>query len=440
MSTRPPNPVSLKMLRPLMKVPSVRVVTTVVLAVLGLTACSGGAPATKVDVTGQVVSTFNVPVTDVSVASQGQTITTNDAGEFTLTGLTVPYDLAVWNQAEGWLHVYEGLSSSAPLLAEPSTFTYNGPSYGTTITGSLASSHFPLGSDQHVRLCLSGLQGGQPRCAAVDRATATYSMSPTWFESESVDVTLHGFLFATDAVGSPVSYLGYTTVPLTLRNAVPIVFTDPLELGPALETSEVEVTFGGPVAPIYGAGAVQLAPDLALAVWTGMNPSQSQTVRMPVIPGSTYTFLGAASLLQLGWQAGVTGPSATVNLPPLLVPVTPADTATGVTTGTEFTVASTGIGTNTFSWSHPMDDLVVHVTTTRNTVTIPDLAEYGLTLPAGTTLEWGVLRSNKPLEDGGSAVALDYYGFLMLGEGGSRGLEGSGSITGFEPLEFTTAP
>lgn len=440
MSTRTPTPASCMPVGSAGPLRVVRVLAAAVVAIFVLVACGGGPPVTKVDVTGKIVSRYNVPVNGVSVASQGQTITTNDAGEFSLADLTVPYDLAVWNQVEGWLHVYEGLSSSAPLLAEPSTMAYTGPSYGTTITGSLTSSHFPLGSDQHVRLCLSGLQGGQLHCAEVDRATATYSMSPAWFESESVDVTLHGFLFATDAAGSPVSYLGYTTVPLTLRNAVPTVFTDPLELGPALETVEVEVTFDGPVAPVYGGAAVQVAPDLGLAVWTGLNPSQSQTVKMPVIAGATYTFLGAASVLQFGWQAGVTGPSATVSVPPLLMPLAPADMATGITTATDFAITSSGVGTNTFSWSNPTDDLAVHVTTARNSVTIPELDDYGLTLPADTALTWGVTRTHKPMENGGTATVMDYYGFLMLGEGGSRGLEGSGSITGSEPLGFTTAP
>src|SRR5690606_10807417 len=72
---------------------------------------------TSLSVSGRVVSLLDIPVAGASVRSQGDSDITDADGTFTLSGLSTPYDLAIWNQADAWVQIFEGLTTPDPLLA-----------------------------------------------------------------------------------------------------------------------------------------------------------------------------------------------------------------------------------------------------------------------------------------------------------------------------------
>src|SRR5690606_39170936 len=66
----------------------------------------------SLDVSGRVISIYDLPVPGVSVRSQGDSAVTDAQGNFSLSGLAVPYDLAIWNVAAEWVHVYKGFTAN----------------------------------------------------------------------------------------------------------------------------------------------------------------------------------------------------------------------------------------------------------------------------------------------------------------------------------------
>lgn len=88
-------------------------------------------------VTGHVVSISDFPVTGAAVGSQGDTAITDASGAFTLRGLSVPYDLSVWNTTEGWLLVYEQLTADELRLAPVAAAMLPATTRSATISGTL---------------------------------------------------------------------------------------------------------------------------------------------------------------------------------------------------------------------------------------------------------------------------------------------------------------
>jgi len=105
-------------------------------------------------VTGRVVTFVDGPVIGASVRAQGDSAVTDDTGAFTLTGLSVPYDLSVWNTAEEWVHVYEQLTSADVLLAPVGTDLAASP-MTATVSGNLTGDAIPVPTSQRVMVCAS---------------------------------------------------------------------------------------------------------------------------------------------------------------------------------------------------------------------------------------------------------------------------------------------
>ena len=112
---------------------------------------------TSLTVTGRVETALSRPLSGATVAAQGQTAFTSGTGDFTLAGLSVPYDLTVSSPADnGALHVYEGLSTTS-LLLRPAFVAGlpAAPAFGATISGSVVGG--ALGADEVAIVCVEGL-------------------------------------------------------------------------------------------------------------------------------------------------------------------------------------------------------------------------------------------------------------------------------------------
>lgn len=398
---------------------------------------------TSLTIAGRVASVNAGSISGAKVSSQGVEATTDGTGAFSLAGLAVPYDLSIWNTTGEWVHIYEGLTTSQPLVSPPyasSSVFYI--SRSATLTGNLTGGQIPVDVDQHVLVCVEGLTVVVLQCDFVSTGGTSYAMNINWRTFADLDVRVHALQIEHDGVaGFPVAYRGYTSAVLTLTDGVPA--SADLDLGTALATTAVAVELESPL-PIGGMVAgVEFGPNLLMLVAAPTSGATSHEVLMPVIDGVSYTFAAGVTASQpgLGWTRGVTGSTATVELPNILQSVSPPDGTTGVTTATSFTVVNPDGGPITHTWRQVPGDFAIGLTTMNSSSTLPDLAPYGLTLPAGTDLRWQPFAHSGTSSEGASIGNDQLYSILSLAIlGAAPALPDSGTFVVGEEREFTTAP
>lgn len=393
---------------------------------------------TSLSVTGRVVSIIESPAAGVFVGSQGENDITDADGYFTLTGLAVPYDLAVWSQADTWVQIYEGLTSTDLLLAPMTPVAPSGTPRSTTISGNLAGGVIPVAANQVVMVCIEGLDGTALGCDRVTPGQSDYSFPVQWYGPTTRSVRVHALQVQHDMPGYPTAYLGYTATATTLTDTVPAAVN--LTMGGALSTTTVDVDIDATDPLAATIAAVELGPYLAMPVSQVSSAATTHQFMMPVIDDASYTFLSAVDIDQFGWHADVTSTMATVPVPALPQLITPADMSTGVTTSTTFSAVIAIDGPNTFTWTENLSGLVVSLTTMSSSTTIPDLAPYGLALPAGSDFRWQVVSQSGDRVEDATRTLTDYYGLLLLLSQAATGYDGVGSSSFSATREFTTAP
>ena len=391
----------------------------------------------SLDVSGRLVSAYDLPLAGVAVRGQGDSAITDANGMFTLSGLSVPYDLAIWNTADEWVEIYQGLTSAEHVLApfgavEPSGVTaYNG-----LVTGALSGGQIPVPADQVVMVCVEGVDDRAVGCDIVQPTEDSYSLPVLWFNDSTRDVRVHALQVASDADLYPLAFPGYASQDLSLTDGE-VVAVD-LALGAQLGTSTVEVEVS-PVEVLEGTiGSVQLGPSLAVPVMFVETSSESHQVLMPDLPDVSYGFVGVADTNRIGWHAGVDGASASVSVP---IPVTltaPADAAVNIMPDAVFTADHQGSGPLSFLWF--AGDIIVRVVTMEPTASVPDLTEFGLALPAATQVSWQVVHHGGSTTDDAAYAVGDFFRYQMLLSPSSPGPSGQGGLWVSETREFTTAP
>jgi len=391
-------------------------------------------------VTGRVIATYGAPYAGASVSSQGDSAVTDADGTFTLSGLTVPYDLSVWSTADAWVHVYEGLTGTDPVLSPFEAISSSITStMSAEISGSLTGGAIPVGANQTVRVCVEGVDGPVSGCATVIPGISSYSFTANWLDSASRKVVLHALQVEADGSDTSFGYPGYTSAPLTITHASPV--TVDLDLGAALptETVTVDVETAGTLPGIVA--AVQVGPALLMAVGGVAAPDASVDVSMPVIPDASYTFIGGVALQAFGWQAGVTGSTATVTMPGDITLLTPPAAAPNVTTSTTFTVSTTPGTPVTFAWMLDSSDVTVAVTTMASSHTIPNLAPFGLAVPGNAPSTWLAVRHHGPTVDDATNLAYEQTNLgRLFFTGNAERFIGASSLVITPQRAFTTAP
>lgn len=394
-------------------------------------------------VNGRVVGPLNVALPGVNVGSQGENDLTDAGGNFTLTGLTVPYDLSAWSTADGWVQIYQGLSHDELLLAPMSGISATPPvTHSASVTGTLSGGVIPVGTDQVVQVCVEGIDGTAYGCGSVSPTETSYSLTANWYGPSVQEVRLHALQIEMNASSRPVAYLGYATADVVLDNGVAEVVN--LDLGSALPTTTVDVTIDYAGATNGILAAVQLGSTAAMPVVQALTPSPSGTEQllMPVIDGASYTFfaIGPASITQFGWQAQVTGTSSTVVVPELPVPITPADSATGVTTATNFTALNPQDGPLTFTFTESGSGPQVAVSTMDETIALPDLSPYGLSWTPAANVNWSVVGHTGASVEAATGALNDYYGLIAMIITGNTLAQGSGTFAISDSRTVTLAP
>ncbi len=366
------------------------------------------------------------PLIGATVASQGQTTFTDANGEFTLSGLSLPYDLVLSAAVDdGAIHVYEGLTTTAPLLRPTFAFlTFGGPSFGATVSGNFAGG--ALAADERVVVCLEGIAVAVVGCDRATSGDAGYSLSANWFAATNPSVRLHALHLEVDVDGVPTAYLGYETIEVNLADGgatlADLAF-DPVAGADLTGTTSQPAGYADTVLVVLA----RFGPNLSMALGGLESPGAAFSYPVPVLPGLSYdvVFIGTRPgdsvytwRNDVGLDAGALAIEAPAN------PIVPADGAVGVDLTTTF--ASSGVGgARTYLWTPNGVGPFIGLTTTRTSVTIPDPALGGFAPPVGASYDWLVLGHGD--DDADTAAAGGYLDFFALSFGissGGPGLDG----------------
>ncbi len=375
-------------------------------------------------VSGRVQQALNRPLIGATVASQGETAFTDATGAFTLSGLSLPYDLLV-SSAVGTdsMHVYEGLTSPTPVLRP--TFAVLGfiaPTVDTTVDGSLVAG--ALGADEAVIVCLEGVAIAVYGCDSLTTGDVAYSIAAAWFDGSNASVRLHALHFEIDADDVPTAFLGYETFLLDLSDGVAVIGAD-LDFDP-VASDDVTGTTDHPVA-LPDTNLLVLArfgPNLSMPIVEIPDPGATAfEVLVPVLPGLTYDVLFIGSTTGGGvitWKhdVGLDAGAFAVAAPAL--PVAPANATTGVDLATPFSSTAAG-GARTYFWGPDVVGPFFGLTTTRTNVTIPDPALGGFALPVGADYFWSLLgHGDDDVDTAAAGGYADYY-TILFGVSGAGG-------------------
>lgn len=401
-------------------------------------------------VNGRVVGLLGAPMAGVNVAIDGSIDTTDANGEFTIDGLSVPYDLAVYRTgADPSAHVFAGMTTATPEVLPYALGTMGGGFPSGTVEGSAPAA---VPANHGAVVCVEGVGMPVYGCDRLSPTETAYSTSATWAAGASATVRVHALELEVDADGYPVAYTGFgTSADDTVTDGGTTSAVDVASYA----STPTATTVSGTASPPAGftlenlLGASRVSSDLVMPVFDVFDAggvSTSYSLPMPNLGGGEFQLMAEArsgsGAGTYSWVAGLDG-SSSVSLPLPAPPamVSPANAATNVTTATSFTVASDANALNTFVFqTSAVGEPQFAVTTTSDTVNIPDLAGLGLPLPGATAYSWALIESGSVAtpDEGGVAWIADYYSALLAHMSGGPGVDAAGSITVTDERDFTT--
>lgn len=382
------------------------------------------------------------PIETLNLASQGQTAVVDlSDGGFSLSGLSVPYDIDLWTEdGTTYFHRFEGLSSPTPLL-QPASFGFVGPAeLNTTVVGQLLGGD-PVPAGRLIIVCIAGLDSVAFGCDRLGEGAVSYDISATWLSTIPEPARVVALYAEVDADGRPTLYRGYATVDLILQDGPPDQVADLPAFQP-IGSALLNATF-----TVEGAGSAVMAnvyakflPNLVLRIHSGplTAPNQLQLL-VPALPGMSYI---ATTEVGNRFAWGVSdGPE----MGAILVPSVPtlsglADMATGVDAETVFGSNHQG-RMRTYTWQPVGAGLRIFLTTARDQVNLPDIGAHGLALPAGADYRWTVLGHGTTSVELAAAQNIPSALLTILApDFGALGLTQNGALTVSAERQFQFAP
>ena len=327
---------------------------------------------------GQVLGLFGVPLTAVHVASQGETTVTDANGAFELDGLSTPYDLVLSTAVgSGGVHVFEGLTIAAPVFNPAFALDAGLPvPEGATVAGTVLGGAV-VAANREVIVCAEGLEQMAIGCDVVDPGGTTYVLDVAWFGPTTTSVRLHALHLQTGVDGVPTAYLGYETFDLSLSDGDGVARA--LALAPVATTLvEGVIAATGGMTITTATGAVRFGPQLSMQVFTSTALVDAVSVLMPAPPGATYDFVAVAdgpAGASIAWTVDQEGDFGLLAAPFPLTQGSPPDGTLGVDLTTPFT--STGSAQVRTYYFESVAGPQLALTTARTSVTVPDPTEAG---------------------------------------------------------------
>lgn len=404
----------------------------------------------RATVEGQVVNIAGIGVGSVNVAIDGTTTTTDAEGNFTVTGVSTPYDVTLNATASGdqYVHAFRGLETFEPELLPASGIAGSVTTFSSNVTVTVPTTP---PADHEALVCAEGLDQEVFGCTTISAGNTSSTLNVSWFESSTTSVRLHVLEFEQPSGDPPAAYDQYGTLSTTVSDGgtptenlsyngtVPSSTTLNFSLNPPTGFSVSDLTVSSEVSNTF-----------TMPLWNTLISSESQTVTVPNFNGSFDALAiagagGGSNATTVGWEPDLTaGSSTTVTFmtPPSIL--APSDGATGVDESTTFELNNVGSGAVTHLWqpAGTATSPVFAVTTMGPTATLPDGSPFGATLPPSTDFTWAAIatEAQNTMEAAGTGWIGRYYEALLGSTSGGAGAAASGGISTTDSNTVTTAP
>jgi hypothetical protein len=343
-----------------------------------------------IDVHGVVVGRVGAAA-NLTVRIQGHpTVMTDSSGAFTISGVTVPYDVAIVDSANKLAAVHQGLTRPNPTLVLPNPL-------GTMITGAVSGTFSGGKSGDSTFTTFDSPDTAQMGNTYAAGVTA-FSDSFYWFGSSTTTGTLRAFQMQLGGNMLPSVFDGYGELPNVVLSNGGSVTGQVISIMTAPPNGALSGSYTVP--PGYtvfrGDVCLQASGHHPLGIYFDTTKSSSFAYVIPQITGVTWAIqlvaqgpsLSAATAWQPGLAAGTSGLNVTA--PSATTLMQPADAATGVGTTAMFSWMSEPSAVYIVSLEPMAAGWVETVFTTATTMTIPDLSALGAPLASGTSYQWYV--------------------------------------------------
>ena len=400
----------------------------------------------SLDVTGTVTFAHGAPWGGVEVVGPTGSTTTADDGTFSFDGLAVPYDLTLHSdQGTDWVHVFEGLTASDPVLEPVTGFMGVFLADVANLSGTLSGSAVPLPANHAARVCLEGIDRIVYACQSLAAGEDSYDMQVIWYPLGTLTARLHVLTFAWNGAGDqPEAYTGYASADVVLSNGDDTVLDLTLDDVPATTTLQGDIVVEGGGSPDRMYAGIRFGPHLTIPLFHDGSGADTFAVPMPEIPGASYDVAAVVGTpTRFTWRTDLGADAGTLTVPAAPTLIAPDDAVGGIDASTAFDVDAPTPRVLTYVWEGTGGAPTFARTTTAQSTTMADGAAYGVPLPGASAYEWYVLRVPVDDPDAGARtgyptaiVALDV---MATGLGGP-GFRGDGAVAASELRTFTTAP
>jgi Carboxypeptidase regulatory-like domain len=346
-------------------------------------------------VSGKVVSLTGQPVPSATVQVIGKPATTTDSnGNFSIPGVSAPYDVAAIAPLGGSTVVtlFKGLTRSDPRVI---AFAFGGGAKSATINGSLSGTVvLPTPAFRRTQMAFMAPEGGDTSSVLNN----PYALNPSWFGPNSITGTVHALQWSVDLAGLPTIYRGYgklENVPVSdgstannkdvALNAVAgsiLSGNVTVPAGMTLSDKQIRADFGANA-------SIGLVYDSASGAAFSYNAPNIAGVGLTASARANGAAGTNAEVFKRNLAANANNVNLEIPTPPSLS--LPVSGATGI-----------DLANQAFSWAPFNGGLHIaqlstasklfFVFTTASSVTLPSTASLGLgTLPAGTAFNWRVM-------------------------------------------------
>ncbi|HVO31802.1 MAG TPA: hypothetical protein VMV18_13740 [bacterium] len=359
--------------------------------------------ATSMTVSGRVVS-YGTPAGHVvHVLGQGTAPALTDTnGAFSIDGVVPPYDIAaLYINGQTVAIVWRGLTRPDPTLESPNAIFLSAFDNGS-VSGTVATAAgFPEAPGALTRI---GLSGGHMirNSTSADTTTSAWSSGDFWFGPSAISLHVHAIEGQGDPAnpGRPTSFLRAGSTTATLANGAAVSGVDipmsPISTGTITGVVTTAAGFAHPsvteqvVFAPAGIGGPAFDVGDAVVVSGMQCTNGSFSLAAPVIPGTTITLTGfdfGPGGISEASHSGLPANSSSAALSFLPPPVIELPTA-GAIVGPGTIFAWTGTPGAVSETMIVGPGYQVAVIGTANEMTVPDLGEVGVSMPANASMFW----------------------------------------------------
>jgi hypothetical protein len=370
---------------------------------LSLAACGSGdgasTPTTAITVTGKVLTYQGEAGAFLPVTVNGQKTSTDAGGNFSVPGVSTPYDLVVLQATRSQAFIFQGLSRADPIVLVSGSGTYARASnvnwtFSNAFTG-------PPGAGESYDGSLGCVSSdGQVSCGSTGSVGITpYADTLRWSGPQAITVGFYALQTFKNSSNVVTAFQRFGR-----SENRQLVDAQPTSVGIAYQTVTSK-TLGGTVTAPPGAtltgralgmsvGSARLYPFSYESNANGISPTFSWA--SPAIAGTGLYLTGTATKGAVSIYGTLTGvapddPALTLALPAPAEASQPANNALGVTHQTAFSWTPFAGGVYVVGVSPAASGpLAFSITTTRTEITLPDLTDLGYPLAKGAVYRWSV--------------------------------------------------